>query len=480
MKSYLAYIRLIVLVLGFEVCISILVGLGLYAGFSIFPYTQTPVMTSGTVMQTEGIRATLPLYMPTLSDLKIPYTQLQTGSQVWGITAFLVSGGLLVLQSFIRGMYLGGLKGWAQHRKAVPLLSTGVHYFKGMLAWTLLQNVAGLLSVLMVGVFFPISLILIITLLFFLLTPYLMIIQDITLADALAKAPRIFRRYFRKLLPLSIFAMLCTLIISLLPSGGNSFGYMIPLLAYSVAGTLLIGELMRQLIIWLEDDGDKVPQVPFEGIQTDRIKTYLYILMVPVLAISGVYAASGRHLIGLDFGNKKEIAGTSYTTNFSDVFYVTEQNYTTYEWKTNDYKVSMKLPELSGGHYPKVVRGIADITWDVEKESRIVNGSVTEIDFKPVTHKSKLLYRLVRETAADGSIYYSSLAGFASMLPDQVRLREPLSVQMLVSGNGTQIFVLQYPTKLDARQLIHVSTNGRYLMTSTSQINPIDIHAYWF
>ncbi len=90
------------------------------------------------------------------------------------------------------------------------------------------------------------------------------------------------------------------------------------------------------------------------------------------------------------------------------------------------------------------------------------------------------MYRLVRETANDGSFYYSSLSGAASILPGEERPREPLSVQMMVSGDGLHIFVMQYPVRFVVSNVFRVSDDGMYLIPETSQVNPMDFHTYWF
>lgn len=415
----MAYIRLIVLVLAFEVLITAVVGLGIFVGFSVFPYSQTAVSTVGAAAQTGGFNATIPLYMPTLSDLKIPYTFLQTGTQTWGVAAFLVSAAAAVLQSFVRGMYLGALKGWIQSRMAVPLMACGRRYFGGMLAWSVFQGVTGALTLFLAAAFFPFGLILIVVLLFFALTPYLIVLQDLTFSNALAKAPRVFRSQFKSLLPLALFAMLCTLLVSLLRSLTPPFGYAVPLLVYAVIGTLLIAELMRRLEVKLRANGEQSPRLPFGEVRTGRIATYLSVLLVPVLVTAGVFAASGRHLSAFDFGDKKHLAGISYHTNFSDVFYASDQRYTAYEWKSGDYSIDLRLPDLSGDRKPAELRGIADITWQVDEEVRTRNGTTTYIDVQPFTRKNQLMYRLIRETGQDGGIYYSSLNGSASILPDR-------------------------------------------------------------
>ncbi|NJJ42118.1 hypothetical protein [Paenibacillus apii] len=476
----LAYIRLIVLVLVFEVFITAIVGLGIYVGLSVFPFSPMQVTASGSAAQTIGLNATIPLYMPSLSDLKIPYTQLQAGKPVWGIASILVSAAVMVVQSFLRGMYLGGIKGWVQSQRMVPLIQCGRRYFKDMLGWSVFQIVLGAVTFFLGSVFFPFGIILIVALLFYALTPYLIVLQDLSLSEAFAEAPGLFRRYFRTLLPLALTAMLCTLIFSLLRSLPQPMGYAIPLLAYAVVGTFLIAELMERLEGKLREDGEKTPHLPFGEAGTGRLSAYITVLLVPVLVTAGVLSTSGQHLRAFDFGGKKRLAGISYNTNFSDVFYASEQSYTAYAWQTGEFRIAMRLPDLSGGRTPRELRGIADITWLVNEEIRSVNGTTTNISVEPFTHKSRLMYRLVREKAEDGSFYYSSLNGSASILPGRTRSSEPLSVQMMVSRNGSNIFVLQYPTRFGSTQAFRISDDGRYMIPSTSQINPMDVHAYWF
>jgi hypothetical protein len=476
----MAYTRLIVLVMVIEVLITALVGLGIYFGFSVFPYSQSPLTTTGSAVQTVGINATLPLYMPSLTDLKIPYTYLQAGAQAWGIAAFLVSAAVMGLQSFVRGMYLGGLKAWVLNRKTVPLITCGRTYFGEMIAWSIFQNVIGALIVFLAAVFFPFGLILMIALLFYSLTPYLIVLQNITFSDALARAPRMFRRYFSTLLPLALLAMLCTLIVSLFRSLTPPWGYAVPLLAYACIGTLLIGELMRQLAVKLTLNGEQTPDLPFGEVRLRRMVNTMIVLLVPVLVSAGIFAASGRHLSVFEFGSKKRLDGISYNANFSDVFYASEQKYTAYGWQTSDYSIAIRLPDLSDVRKPDELRGIADITWQVNEEIRTVHGNSARIDVKPVIHKSRLMYRLVRETATNGSFYYSSISGSASILPEGERPREPLSIQIMVSGDGSHIFVMQYPTRFGISQVFRVSDDGRYLIPGTSEMNPMDFHAYWF
>ncbi|RAP75872.1 hypothetical protein [Paenibacillus montanisoli] len=477
----MAYIRLIVLVLVMEVIITVVVGLGMYVGFSVFPFMQAPVTTSGTAVQSAGVNATIPLYMPSLSDLKAPYTYLKNnGQSAWGIMAFAVSAAIIVMQSFIRGMYLGGLKGWVQDRRTVPLLACGRRYFRDLLAWSIFQHLIGVVIIFIAAVFFPVSLILMIVLLFYSLTPYLIVLQDLPFHESLAKAPRLFRRYFKSLLPLALLALLCTMIISSFRSLMPPMGYAVPLVAYACIGTLLIGALMNQLTMKLKEDLERTPNLPFGEFRSRRTVNYLSVLLVPAVVAAGIYAYTGKHLNVLDFGSKKELNGVSFHSNFSDVFYSSEQRYTAYEWQANDYRISIRLPDLTGDQKPDELRGIAVITWQVSEERSVVNGNITNHYVEPVTRKSRLMYRLVRETSEDGSSYYSSMNGSASILLGKERPQDPLAVQVMLSGDGSQLFVLQYPARFDISQVFRVSNDGRYLITGTSPVNPADFRTYWF
>ncbi|MCR8656474.1 hypothetical protein [Paenibacillus endoradicis] len=476
----MANLRLMVLVIMFEVLITALFVLGIYYDFSIFPFFETAVTTAGPVAQSTSFNATIPLNMPTLSDIKVPYTHLQTGTQSWGMLSILLSAVFVVLQSFVRGMYLGGLKGSIQKGISIPLFACGRKYFKGMLAWSIFQLIMGLLTFFLAAVFFPIGIILIVALMFFSLVPYLIVLQDISFSESLSNAPRMFRRYFWSMFPLALLALLVTFFISLTKSLTTPWGYAIPLVAYAIVGTWLIGEFMKLLIVKLLESNEKIAEQPFHKVRTSRISIFITILLIPVLVGVGIYSTSGKYLSAFDWGSKDKFEGISYNANFSDIFYLSDQGYTAYEWQTGGFNIDMKLPDLSSDQKPKQLRGIADITWQINEEVRTVNGNTTNIDAQSFTRDSKLLYRLVQEISLDGTIYYSSLNGSASIIQGSENALEPLSVQVMISGDGSNIFVFQYPNNIDISQVFYVSDNGRYLIPRISNVNPMYVKTYWF
>ncbi|MGG1551987.1 hypothetical protein [Paenibacillus ferrarius] len=400
----MAYTRLVALVMAFEVLVTVVTGLGIYWDFSLFPYSQSSIAATGAAVQATGFQATIPLYMPSLADLKMPYTYLETRAQSWGIAAIVVSAAVMVVQSFVRGMYLGGLKAWVLNSRTVPLIRCGRHYFGRMLAWSLFQNATGVLVVFIAVALIPLGFLLMFALLFYSLTPYLIVLQNISFGEAIAKAPRLFRRYFRSLFPLALLAMLCTLLISPFHLLAPQWGYAVPLLVYASVGTLLIGALMRRLALKLTLDGAKVPDEPFGEIRNQRAVNTVSMLLVPVLIFAGIFAASGRHICVFQFGGKERLDGFLYRTNFSDVFYASQMMYTAYDFVKEDYTLDIKLPDLSQKKKPGELRGIAEITWQVNEEIRMVQGNTTRVELKPTLHKSRLVYRLVRETASNGII----------------------------------------------------------------------------
>lgn len=476
----MAKLRLISLIIMFEVITTALVVLGIYYGFSIFPFFESSFTTGNSAAQSMSFNATIPLNMPTLTDIKVPYTHLQSGTESWGIVSIILSTAFVVAESFVRGMYLGGLKGWAQQQKTVPLLACGRKYFKGMLAWSIFQLVIGLLTFFLAAVFFPIGIILIIALMFLALTPYLIVLQDISFSEALSKAPRTFWRYFWSMVPLALLALICTFVISLTKSLTTPWGYAIPLVAYAIVANWLIGEFLKLLIVKLEVSNEKIPEQPFPEVRTSQISIFATSLLILILITGGVLSTSGKFFSVFDWGSKDRLKGISYNANFSDIFYSSDQRYTTYQWMAGNYHIDMQLPDLSNDDKPQQIRGIVDITWQINEEVRTLHGNHTNIDVQPFTRESKLLYRLVQETALDGTIYYSSLNGSASIIQGSENALEALSVQVMVSGDGQNIFVLQYPSNLNISQVYNVSNDGRYLIPRMSHYNPMYIHTYWF
>jgi len=480
----MAQLRFVVLVLAFEVLLTCIIGAGIYLGFSIFPFSSVGSISgagSGNPGETTtSFYAVIPMYMPGLSDLKIPYTLLDSGKQAWGVLGFIGSILILVLQAFVRGMYLGGIKGWVLKSRILPLLPSGRFYFRRMLAWSVFQHGTGAILVFLGSIFFPIALILSLIMLLYALTPYLIVLQNISFAEALASSPRLFRRYFRKMLPLALLAMFCSLLISLTQQWPQYVGYAFPLIAFAVVGTMLIVAFVAKLSSLLQADSMQLSEVPAGHAHTSRAAFALWIVLVPILVTVGVFGASGKLLSVLDFSKKTELSGLSFSSGFSSPFYASDQNYTSYSWQNDPYTINMHLPNLAGGKQPSELRGIAEITWRVDQEVRTTSGHSTSIYSQPFTKTSKIMYRLQREVTQEGAVYYSSMNGSASILSGTEESREPLKVHLMISADGKDVFVIQYPARFDIGYVFRASENGQYLIPKTNPVNPMDFYTYWF
>ncbi len=137
---------------------------------------------------------------------------------------------------------------------------------------------------------------------------------------------------------------------------------------------------MRRLVAKLTMDGEWSPDLPFGEVHSRKMVNAITMLLVPVLVFAGIFSVSGRHLIAFEYGSKKQLDGISYSTNFSDVFYASDQMYTAYERQKSDYHLAIRLPDLSDGRRPKELRGIANITWQVNEEIRTSHRNSTQID----------------------------------------------------------------------------------------------------
>ncbi|TYP74687.1 hypothetical protein [Paenibacillus methanolicus] len=467
------YLRLVVLVLAFEVLLSAVIGLGIYAGFSVFPYAQA-------AGQTPGINATVPMYMPTLTDLKASYTFFEAGPAQWGALSILASIALVVLQSFVRGMYLGGIKAHIQGRR-VSLVACGRRYFGVLFGFACLQIAAGLLAMLFAMMFFLFGFLAMAAMLAFALAPYLAVLQELPLGEAIARSPRILRRYVGEWLPLAVGALMCTVVISFFRGLPEPWSYPVPLVVYVVVGTLLIAGLMRSLDVRLRAEGEAVPPLLLPEKKERRIAVYGWAALVPALVAAGVFVSSGKHLNALDFGGKERLAGMAYGTNFSDAFYASDRQFTTYWWASGEWRIAMRLPDLSTGDGPKELRGIADIRWSVDELVNTRVGTGTTIEMRPVQRESKLMYQLVRDTASDGTPVYSSMnGGQVILMPGKASPIQPFSFHLAVSGDGRDISLLQYQRGMDEQLLFRMSEDGRYILPGTSTSNPQNVKVYWF
>ncbi|WP_409343516.1 hypothetical protein [Paenibacillus sp. MBLB4367] len=470
------FIKLVALAMVADVFLSALIGIGVYAGFSVYPFAA-PV---GQSADSFSFHMTIPLWMPSIQDVKTPLTFLQASSganMVWTVIGSLLAA---VVLSFIRGMYLGGMNGLL-HNKSVSLWSCGCYYFNRMLGWTLIYALITGIAMLAAAALGPLGFLLLLLLFFYSLTPYIIVLLDIGLGEAISRSPGIFRLYFTRLLGLALLAAVLTLCVSFMNTAAEPYRYFFVMLFYSAVGSALIRELMSRLAMLLKKDRAALPPTPVPVAKESRLGMTGGYMLLPVLPLLGIAFASGYHLQALDWGVKQSRTGISFGNGFSDAFYASDQQYTSYIWDQQSYRLEISLPDLSDGDGPDEIRGFGQIRWNVDQDviTRLGQNS-TQHRIVPTLVKDTFYYRLKREQSDDGSFYYSSRHGVVGTLPSGRKQREPLSVVMTVSGDGSSVFLLQHPARFEPWQVYRVSPDGSFLIPKTNQVNPNDFHYYWF
>jgi hypothetical protein len=474
------YPKLIVLVMLTDVFLTAMVGLGIYFGFAIHPIfllgnTQSPVQT--------GIHGTIPLWMPSIQDLKVPLTRLPYGGAVSVWRTIAASAAIIAVQSYARAVYLGGLRSAVLQERPSPLREYGRRYFKRMLGWSVLYAAVACAGMMLAMWAWPIGAAVFLLGFFYSLVPYLIVLRDYSLSEAISVGPSIFRAHFRSMVPFALLALFLTAFVSIVRTLNKPLDYYLCMLLYSTVGTLMIGEFMRRLHEKMNKENGAAVRMRTETIPVSRLQTMAAIALLFIVPVVGVYFSAGYPIQAVDraiTGAKSELSGVSYFSGFSDVMQASDRMYNAYAWQPNPYRIQIALPDMSEGRTYRELRGTATVYWDVSRENvtRSGNSSVTHVVNVPV--EQTILYRLVRERSEDGSFYYSSGDGAASILALKDKSREPMSLEMTVSGDGRHVFVMQYPSRFEAGSLFRVSADGRFFVPRESPINPNDFDTYWF
>ncbi|MDF2715991.1 MAG: hypothetical protein K0R28_2916, partial [Paenibacillus sp.] len=438
------YPKLILLVMLTDVFLTAMVGLGVYFGYAIHPIfllgnTESPVQT--------GIRGTIPLWMPSIQDLKVPLSYLPYGGAVSAWRTILVSAAIIAVQSYARAVYLGGLRSAVLQERPLPLREYGRRYFKRMLGWSVLYAAVAFAGMMMAMWAWPIGAAVFLIGFFYSLVPYLIVLRDLSLSEAISAGPSIFRAHFRSMVPFALLTLFLTAFVSVVGNLNKPLDYYLCMLLYGTAGTLMIGEFMRRLHEKMKkENGAAVVPMRTGTIPINRLQTMTAIALLFVVPVVGIYFSAGYPIQAVDraiTGAKSELSGVSYFSGFSDVMQASDRMYNAYAWQPTPYRIQIALPDMSEGRSYSELRGTATVYWDVSQENVTRSGNSSTTHVVNVPMEQTILYRLVRERSEDGSFYYSSRDGAASILALKDKSREPMSLEMTVSGDGRHVFVMQ-------------------------------------
>ncbi|MEF3311915.1 hypothetical protein PV433_23800 [Paenibacillus sp. GYB004] len=293
------YAKMIVLVLLTDLFLSAMTGLGVYFGFSLYPAAWSGSLHNP---DSAGFRMFIPMWMPSARDLKSPLSFLPAngiGSIGWSI---LISAGVLIVQSFARAIFLGGIKCAVLRDKPLPLLQYGRLYFRRMFVWSALFLIASASGSWMMAAFGWSSSILLFAAFLYSLVPYLVVLLDCPLGHAFRIAPRLYFQLILRLLPFGVFTMLVTGLMSVLVQLHRPIDLYVSLVVYSMVGTLLIAEFMNQLARVLQTNSYLPEHKPGEAatIRLSRWKAIRIGALILLLPAITVWTATGVPFSVLD------------------------------------------------------------------------------------------------------------------------------------------------------------------------------------
>lgn len=466
--------RLIVIPLILNVILTFLGVIGAYFGISPISFPTVQIEES----QAMGINATFPVWIPLLENLKFPihFLQENPANSNWFISA-LITFLVLLLKSYAIGMYLGSMKGFMLGPdNTYSTLKIGKFYFKRMALFSLIELIVGTVILFLSFVFGPFSILLFIVLLPYSLTPYIIVLEDSSVTEAIRNSPKVFKRNFKTLFLLALASMFFTFLITMVIIILREFAYYLLLLSYSFIGTVMIFAVMNCLHSSLHDTN-----LPVKKVKKSKYLYPMLSVLTWLLPLLGLWLASGQFVKAFDFREKTELNAIHYMANWSDAYSASNYQYTTYNWESDqNYNIEISLPDFSLGKEYEEIKGTGTVSWAVDEESINVIGNTSHYRIIPIKTKTDFMFRLVKRYADSGDIYYSTENGFASFLGIQQQGHEPLSMGIMVSGNGENVFLYHYPTRFKDANVIQVDSNGEYLIPNTSEVNPDDFKYFWF
>ncbi|MDC3418415.1 hypothetical protein [Aquibacillus salsiterrae] len=474
-KRVLKHPSILLLPIVLQVFISFVMGFALIFGVNLSPtysFGDAAPATSDVNFQ-----FTLPVFLPLIEDINqsLSFVQL-TESGNWMLSSLYFIFYQLLL-SMTMAMYLGKIKQviLLERHDEQSLYKIGKHYVGRILVFQLVSFLCLPGLALLLLAFFPLGILAFILLILFSLTPYLIVLEDKSLGDALSDSPRYLKKYFVKFLPLALGASVSILFLSLiLQSFPYAIQYYMGFVAYTLIGSGFITAFMYQLhtLLHNNDELEGANEATIQGqAKWRRWSLFGLVLFLPLL---GVKFAFGQHVTAFQNHTAFENA-IYYKSNWSDAFNGSEQTMTTYGFEQNDaLELSMPLPDRGGDLY-----GRGNLTWKVDKDKSATAGNSTSHWEEEEFVTSEFIYRLV-PVSQNGKEYYATTNGGYVELVKEKQSNEPMDIAIFVMNEGNDVFVFQYKKRFNPETVIRIDDDGKYFVPSTSSSNVEDFKYFWY
>ena len=220
--------RLVIIPLIVHVIQTFIGVLGIYFGFTLFSIdTQFPYA--------------IPVLNNEILSIYGPYTNN------WLLTS-IATIIMLLIKSYALSMYLGAMKCFLEGPdNTYSILKIAPYYFKRMIQFSILELLLCSIIFQLTHTFWPLAIIVIFVVLIFSLTPYIVVLEDTTVRDAIVKSPKLLLKILGALLWIALVSLILTILLTRLPFANIKVEYYIVSLLYSFIGTTMIFAVMNCL-----------------------------------------------------------------------------------------------------------------------------------------------------------------------------------------------------------------------------------------
>lgn len=223
--------RLVIIPLIVNVIQTFIGALGIYFGFTAFSFyhfdTQFPY----------GI----PIVNNEILSIYGPYTNN------WLLTS-IATIVILLIKSYALSMYLGSMKCFLEGPdNTYSILKIAPYYLKRMIQFSIVEFLISGLLFHLTHTFWPIAILVILVVLLFSLTPYIIVLEDTSVMDAISKSPKLLLKNLGTLVLIVLVSLILTILLTRLPFENLKVEYYIVTLLYSMIGTTTIFAVMSCL-----------------------------------------------------------------------------------------------------------------------------------------------------------------------------------------------------------------------------------------
>jgi hypothetical protein len=408
--------KIVLIPILLDVLITLLVTTGALWGFTIFDSLE---FTIGTPIQPFQPTGTYPIWIPQISDLKVPTGFIHATLDYNVALSLIITAAFFVIKSFFMGGYLGGLKS-ALIEEETMIFREGRYYFKRFFLLHILFATIMVVLTLLGSFIGPFVIVLFLLTIPYILTPYVVVLEDCDITEALGKSKNLVQEHFWFLLRFALLLMFITFVLTLsLQTLPKSAIYITILIVYPFIGSAAILTVMGRLYEKDEEEAtkefnDKI-HLPF------ILACYFALFSLPLL---GANLAKGEYLMFLDFSEKQTFEGLSFKSANG---YILEDTFPTYEWR-NDEKIKIELSLPSLKDEPDKISGTGTV--GIVTPTNSGKHEIKNVDF---------IYTLHKSTINDITYYRNSQQESLSLLNWESDVPQP-AVTMMVNNEGNDVF----------------------------------------